>query len=154
MFNINVSLLQYQYCNYPCQNRKFRPPKFWGRVKQFLQNFPRRYLSSWRLKANIWIFQIAFSQWIAPLTKNSFLVIIRGGLHLQVRKISLCQSIYSCFLQYPLFWTTNWQILFLWLNICIFTPLQTKKIVYSREMGKIQPFTFTMFSLSIDTIAA
>ena len=50
----------------------FRPQKFWGRVEQIFQNSPRRYLSSRRLKANIWIFQIAFSQWIAPLTKKSF----------------------------------------------------------------------------------
>ena len=31
-----------------------RPPKFWGRVEQIFQNSSRRYLSSQRLKANIW----------------------------------------------------------------------------------------------------
>ena len=56
---------------FPC-----RPPKFCGWVKQVFRNSLRRYLSSWRLKANIWIFQIAFSQWIAPLTRNRFLVFV------------------------------------------------------------------------------
>ena len=36
------------------------PPKFWGRVEEIFQNSPRRYLSSRRLKSNIWIFHIAF----------------------------------------------------------------------------------------------
>ena len=54
---------------------------------EIFQNGPRKYLSAWRLKANIWIFQIAFLQWIAPLTKNCFLVFFRAGLHLHVRKI-------------------------------------------------------------------
>ena len=37
----------------------FRLPKFWGRVEQIFPNSPRKYLSSWRLKA--------FSQWIRIL---------------------------------------------------------------------------------------
>ena len=43
-------------------------------------------------------------------------------------KFQRCQSSNSSFLQkYPIFWTTNVQILFFWLNICIFTPVQTKE---------------------------
>ena len=66
----------------------FRPKMFWGYIDQKLKNGLYRYLSSWKFKANIWIFQIAFSQWIAPLTKNRFQVFFRAGLHLHVRKIS------------------------------------------------------------------
>ena len=68
----------------------FRPQKFLGRVEQIFQKSPRRYLSSRKLKANVWIFQIAFSQWIAPLTKKIVIwsYLFRAGLHLHVRKIS------------------------------------------------------------------
>ena len=50
--------------------------------------------------------------------------------------------------KYPLFWTTNVQLLFLLLNLRIFTPEQTKKIVFDREMIKIQLFAFyNLFTL-------
>ena len=45
----------------------FRPQMFWGRVEKIFKNGQCSYLGSWKFKANIWIFQIAFSQWIAPL---------------------------------------------------------------------------------------
>ena len=54
-----------------------------------------------------------------------------------------------------LFLSTNWHILFFWLTICIFANVQTKKIVFGREMSKIQPFTFYNFFHSLTgTIAA
>ena len=56
-----------------------RPQKFWGRVEQIFQKSPCRYLSSWRLKANICLIQIAFSRWIAPLRKNRFLDFFSEG---------------------------------------------------------------------------
>ena len=47
-------------------------------------------------------------------------------------KFQRCQSSNSSFLQkYPIFWTTNMQILFFCLTVCIFTPVQTK------ELGKL-----------------
>ena len=49
---------------------------------------------------------------------------------------------------FKFFWTTNMHILFFWLNICIFTPVQTKKIAFGRKMSKIYPFIFYIFSLS------
>ena len=60
-------------------------------------------------------------------------------------------SSYSNFFlhKYPMFWTTHVQY---YLNImCIFTQVQTKKLVFGRKMSKIQPFTFYIFSLSKDT---
>ena len=61
---------------------------FWGRVDQVFQNSPRRYLSSSRLKPNIFIFQIPFSQWIAQLWNKLFFWFFRGRFDLHVRKIS------------------------------------------------------------------
>ena len=40
----------------------FRPQMFWGRVEKIFKNGQCSYLGSWKFKANIWIFQIAFSQ--------------------------------------------------------------------------------------------
>ena len=37
------------------------------------------------------------------------------------------------------------QILVFWLSMCIFTPVQTEKIVLGRELRKIEPFTFYNF---------
>ena len=55
--------------------------------------------------------------------KNHFLVIFRGGFHLQRRKISTFSvKLFSCFLQkYPVFFITNLKILFFWLNICSYS---------------------------------
>ena len=53
-------------------------------------------------------------------------------------KFQHCQSSNSSFLpKYPMCWTTNVQMIFFWLNICIFTPVQTKKLAVSRKMSKI-----------------
>ena len=122
----------------------FRPQMFWGRDEEIFKNGQCRYLGSWKFKANIWIFQIAFSQWIAPLIKHRFLFFF---LICMWERFQHCQSSYFCFFvaKTSLFLSTNWHILFLWLTICIFANVQTKKIVFGREMSKIQPFTFYIF---------
>ena len=79
------------------------------------------------------------SQLIASLRKKYFFWSFIGQDFIcRWEKFHLFLSRYSCFLhKYPKFWTTNVQKLFFWLNVCIFAPAQTKKVVFGREMSKI-----------------
>ena len=70
--------------NYKSNHASFTLPLghhvFWGRAEQIFRNGPCRYLGSWKFKANIWIFQIPFSHWIAPLRKKLFSVFYGTGV--------------------------------------------------------------------------
>ena len=98
-------------------------------------------------KQIFWYFKLRFHNELLHWQKNCCLVFSRAGLHLHVRKIwTLSVKHFKLFLQKnPIFWTPNVQILFFWLNICIFTPVKTQKIVFGRKMSKIWPFTFYHF---------
>ena len=126
-----------------------RPQKFWGRSEQIFQKSPCRYLSSWRLKANIWIFQIAFSRWIAE-KKIVFRSFIGQDFICRWEKFHLSQSSYSSFLQNnPVFWVNNVQILFFCLNIFVFTLVKNKKTVFGKKKWvKSCHLLFIIFSLS------
>ena len=93
-------------------------------------------------------FQFAFTQWIALLPKNCFLVFFKATLFCRWKKIQLCQSSYSCFFaKYILYFErlmyVDWS--FSRLKICIWLPVQPKKLVFGWEMSKIQPFIFLHF---------
>ena len=91
-------------------------------------------MGSWKFKANIWIFQIASSQWIALLRKKCFLFFFAG------RTSSGCEKSLI-----TLTWTTNVQILFVCFQKYLQNMHQYKKIVFARKMIKIWPFTFYNF---------
>ena len=104
-----------------------RPPKFWGRVEQ---TAPANIWAHENSKQIFGYFKLVFHNELLHWQINLFLVFSRARLHRQVRKISTLsvKQFKVFFLQkYPIFWTTNVQILFFWLNICIFTQVQTKK---------------------------
>ena len=93
-------------------------------------------------------FQFAFTQWIALLPKNCFLVFFKATLFCRWKKFQLCQSSYSCFFaKYILYFErlmyVDWS--FSRLKICIWLPVQPKKLVFGWEMSKIQPFTYCIF---------
>ena len=122
-FLLHICRTSWQYTpNYQSDHIFFTLSLKTSEVEQILQNSPRRYLSSWRLKANIWIFQIAFSQWLAPLTKNRFWSFLGQDFICRWEQYQLCQSSTFCkkYPTYPIFWTTKMQMLFLWLNILIY----------------------------------
>ena len=91
----------------------------------------------------IWSKYLDFSNCVFTMNcstekKIAFWSFIGQGFIYMWEKFHLSQSSYSCFSQkYPIFWTTNVQILFFCLNICIFTQVKTKKIVFGRKMSKI-----------------
>ena len=92
-----------------------------------------------KIEANIWILQnCVFTMNCSTDKKIVFWSFLGRGFIYMWEKFQRCQSSNSCFLQKcPTFWTDNMQILFFSLNICIFTPVQTKKIAVGRKMSKI-----------------
>ena len=102
----------------------------------FLPKRPPQIFELIKIEANIWILQnCVFTMNCSTDKKIVFWSFLGRGFIYMWEKFQRCQSSNSCFLQKcPTFWTDNMQILFFSLNICIFTPVQTKKLAVGRKI--------------------
>ena len=117
--------------------------ELWGRVEHSFKTASNILHDKKNYEKYLYISNSVFTMNSSSDKKIVFCYFLGEGSIYMWQKFQLCQSPYSCFLQkYHIFCITDMWTLFFWKNICSFTPVQIKIIIFGWKVRKIQPFTF------------